>query len=77
MLNVAEDLKEYAKIKVHPGGARAQAKETGSADFNVTKHMSANELEASANAQNFVKMNRALINADEGDDDIDEEDASK
>ncbi len=23
LLNVAEDLKEHAKIKVHPGGARA------------------------------------------------------
>ena len=26
LLNVAEDLKEYAKIKVHPGGAKTNAK---------------------------------------------------
>jgi len=27
LLNVAEDLKEYSKIKVHPGGAKALAKD--------------------------------------------------
>ena len=39
--------------------------------------MSAADLEQSAVKQNFVKMNRALINADEGDDDVDEDDPSK
>mmetsp|Transcript_25464 Transcript_25464/g.34013 ORF Transcript_25464/g.34013 Transcript_25464/m.34013 type:complete len:218 (-) Transcript_25464:474-1127(-) len=80
LLNVAEDLKEHCKIKVHPGGMKQMAKEAqaaadGSGDFS--KHMSASELEKSANQQNFVKMNRALINADEGDSDVEEEDPSK
>lgn len=40
--------------------------------------MSASELETEATKQQFVKMNRALINADEGDDEVDdEEDATK
>lgn len=77
MLNVAEDLKEFAKIKVHPGGAKAQSKPQQSADFDISKQMSAADLEQSAVKQNFVKMNRALINADEGDDDVDEDDPSK
>ena len=78
LLNVAEDLKEHAKIKVHPGGAKALAKQQASAKSAVDKHMSATEIEAESTKQQFVKMNRALINADEGDEDVDdEEDATK
>ena len=39
--------------------------------------MSAHELETQAAKQNFVKMNRAVINADEGDSDFEEEDDAK
>ena len=39
--------------------------------------MSANELETQAAKQNFVKMNRAVINADEGDSDFEEDDDTK
>ena len=39
--------------------------------------MSATELEKQATQQNFIKMNRALINADEGDSDFEEDDPSK
>ena len=39
--------------------------------------MNAYELQQAANQQAFVKMNRALINADEGDTDIEDEDPSK
>ena len=39
--------------------------------------MSANELETQASKQNFVKMNRAVINADEGDSDFEEDDDTK
>lgn len=77
LLNVAEDLKEYSKIKVHPGGARASDKKTESPENEITKHMSAAELETQASKANFVKMNRAMINADEGDDDVDDEDMTK
>ena len=61
LLNFAQDLDEYAKIKVHPGGAKALEKGSGDADTQVHKHMSANELETQASRQNFVKMNRAVI----------------
>lgn len=44
LLNVAEDLKEHCKIKVHPGGAKAISKDTEAADFDFSKHMSAQEL---------------------------------
>ena len=39
--------------------------------------MSASEVETQATKQHFVKMNRALINADEGDSDVEEDDPSK
>ena len=61
LLNVAEDLKEYCKIKVHPGGAKQVTKSTESADPDFNKHMSATELEKQATQQKFIKMNRALI----------------
>ena len=79
LLNVAEDLKEFAKIKVHPGGAKAKTPKNGSGDDSeLSKHMSAESLESVAHQQNFVKMSRALINADEGaSDDDDDEDPSK
>jgi len=77
LLNVAEDLKEYSKIRVHPGGAKSVVKERETAETEVSKHMSAHDAETQATKSNFVKMNRALINADEGDDDVDDEDPSK
>lgn len=77
LLNVAEDLKEFAKIKVHPGGPKENTKKQESPDVEISKHMSAAELESQASKANFVKMNRALINADEGDDDIDDDDQAK
>ena len=39
--------------------------------------MSASEVETQASKQHFVKLNRAMINADEGDSDAEEEDPSK
>ena len=39
--------------------------------------MSATELESEAAKANFVKMNRALINADEGDDDLDDDETKQ
>ena len=76
LLNVAEDLKEFAKIKVHPGGAKALEKKKREAETDIKKHMSAQDVETQAEKQNLVKMNRALINADEGDSDV-EDDESK
>ena len=39
--------------------------------------MSANELEVQATKQHLVKMNRALINADEGDSDVEDDDSKQ
>lgn len=39
--------------------------------------MNASDLETQAQKQNFVKMNRALINADEGDSDLEEDDTKQ
>jgi len=44
LLNVAEDLKEHAKIRVHPGGAKPIEKGREAPEAEVTKHMSANEV---------------------------------
>ena len=77
LLNVAEDLKEHCKIKVHPGGVKQITKPMEASDPDFNKHMSATELEKQATQQNFIKMNRALINADEGDSDFEEDDPSK
>lgn len=76
LLNFAEDLKEYASIKVHPGGARAMEKAKSQEidpETGMKKHMSANDMEMLAE-QKFVKMNRAVIQADEGDEDFELDD---
>ena len=39
--------------------------------------MTADQVETEATKANFVKMNRAMINADEGDEEIDDDDMSK
>jgi len=79
LLNFAEDMKSYAKIAVHPDGAKAKNKPTKvDEDGNlIHKEMSASELESQMERQVFVKLNRALIQADEGDDDYEEEDDAK
>lgn len=61
LLNVAEDLKEHAKIKVHPGGAKAIDQKKQQPETEISKHMSASDLEKQAGKQHFVKLNRALI----------------
>ena len=61
LLNLAEDLKDYATIKVHPGGAKALEKSKQKVGSEINKHMSANDIEHQAEKQNFVKMNRAVI----------------
>jgi len=75
---VAEDLKELTKIKVHPGGARAIVKEKEKPEAEISKHTAAQDLESfTAKQANFVKMNKALINADEGGSDDEDDDPSK
>ena len=48
LLNVAEDLKEFAKIKVHPGAAKALEKKKREAETDIKKHMSAQDVETQA-----------------------------
>ena len=50
LLNVAEDLKQYAKIKVHPGGVKPKTTPRQTAENEVTKHHSSvDELETQLN----------------------------
>ena len=68
LLNIAEDLKEYSKIAVHPGGgAKKTTSEEASRKGVSGKDAKASEVQQAAEEQVFVKMNESLHEMD-GDD---------
>ena len=78
LLNIAEDLKEYAKIKVAPGvqdfvQATATTEKKGSKSSNNkdTKQKSEKELKDMAEKQAFVKLDSSTIEDEVFDEDSD------